>query len=586
MPVARLAALALVLAACVVQDPSKVMCYEDSDCHGHEVCGDDHICYGDPPKTAFEAELTPPLDRPDLAPCEQSFMATEQGDFVLEFAPTIEVSGRVVLTADPTTTVPAHLVFRRPSRIKGAPDYVVATDSIPDSANPDAASFSLRLVPTMPGETFTVTIYPDDTPNPDNVPTLAQKVPPYRQIGFAFEADAPGIVFPLGGESPTGLQKRITGRVIDSTLHPQTDFEVRAYGKFGPLDPVEVASSRDDTAGDGRFSIVVPAAWEDDFDVRITPRPGTAQPSILLKQVHIDDATAEKNLGDIVLPTYPAITPYWVPVSGQAPEGGLEPAVGARITLRTVLFEDVTRVITYEAQGAADEDGLAEVPLIPATAGQNRMYSYDVAPVANTPHRSIWGQTLEVGPTGGVLASGAILGPRVLLSGQVLDSLGLPLASVNVQVVPSVRLVAELELKSFDLSTVQFPSTASAGDGRFSVWVDPEILSIQAGYLVDFDPPADSLQPRWTLSDETRILGGDGQSQTLGEIWLPDPAYVRGTLTTAANEPVPGAEVRLYEVVNDLTACPDANPCQPPALLRAQGTTSEKGGVRLVLPRP
>jgi hypothetical protein len=273
-----------------------------------------------------------------------------------------------------------------------------------------------------------------------------------------------------------------------------------------------------------------------------------------------------------------------------APEGGLEPAVGARISLRTVLFEDDNRVVFYEAHGAADERGLAQVPLIPAAAGDNRLYRYDVAPVANTPHRSIWGEMLAVGPAGGVLAQGATLGARVLMSGQLRDSLGIALPDVGVQAAPSVRFTYELLGASspFDVSTVAFPSTTTSKDGRFSLWVDPEVVGVQAGYVLEFVPPADSLQPLWTSTGETRVAPDPSGGQVLGDIWLPDPAYVRGTLATPTSEPVPGAEIRLYEVIDDDVACATANApvCQAPAILRAQGTTNDQGGVRLVLPRP
>jgi hypothetical protein len=593
---ARLGALAIALAAtsaCVVQDPSlTVMCFHSSDCDKGEVCGDDHVCYGNPPATPFEALLTPPQDRPDLAPTELPFVATGQGDFVAAFAPSIAVSGRVVLSSDPSTTVAAHLVFRRPSRIKGAPDYVVSVDSTPGIADASAPSFTARLVPVLPGETYSVTIYPDDTRDPDNLDaeTLAQKAPPYRQIGFAFDADAPDLVFPLGAAT-----KKITGRVVDSTLaHPQPNLDVRAYGRFGPLDPVEVASSRGVTAEGGNtpgaFTIYVPAAWEDDFEVRITPRSDNPSPTVTLKKVHLPDSQAELALGDIVLPSYPAATTYQIPVQGEAPEGGLEAAVGARISLSTVLLEDAERVVSYEAQGAANERGLAQVELIPATTGQNRLYTFDVAPVANSPHRSIWGQSLEVGPAGGVLATGATLGARVLFSGQLHDAQGNPQADVNVQVAPSVRLTYELLAAAtpFDVSTVAFPSTTTADDGRFALWVDPDVLGVQAGYTLAFQPPADSLQPMWTTPGETLVAPDLSGGQELGDLYLPDPAYVRGTLTSPTNEPVAGAQIRLYETGDDALVCAavETSVCEAPALLRAQGTSDDKGSLRLILPRP
>ena len=80
----------------------------------------------------------------------------------------------------------------------------------------------------------------------------------------------------------------------------------------------------------------------------------------------------------------------------------------------------------------------------------------------------------------------------------------------------------------------------------------------------------------------------------LGDLWLPDPAYVRGTLYTttdeSANQPVGGAQIRLYQEMEDAAQCALVTPappvdCQVPAILRAQATADDDGHVRLVLPR-
>src|SRR6185436_11343702 len=116
-------------------------------------------------------------------------------------------------------SVAAHIVFRRPSRIKGAPDYVVTAESEPGVSDPEP-SFALQIVPTLPGETFTVTILPDDTLPIDQTHTVAQLAPPYRQLGFAFESDTHDVVFPLGSESPGGATKTIRGRVLTAETPP------------------------------------------------------------------------------------------------------------------------------------------------------------------------------------------------------------------------------------------------------------------------------------------------------------------------------------------------------------------------------
>ncbi len=597
MPVRRAQVLVLcaggaALAGCVVQDPTApIMCFDTADCDDGETCYDDRVCYGNPPAIPLMVEIAPPPDRLDLAPTEDAF--TPSGpEFQASFATPIEVSGRVVLGNDPSQPVPAQVVFRRPSRIPGAADYVVTVESHM-GVGPEGPSFTARLLPTQPGETYSVTIFPDDSVDVDSGETVAERAPPYRQIGFTFDADAPGIVFPLGGQSGAGAAKTISGRVLDALQRPVTGLGVRAYGRFGPLDPVEVASSRGATDAEGNFKIYVPVSWDDQFELRLTPLAGEALPTIVVRKVVAPDPPAASTtdldfaLGDLVLPSYPREVKFQVPVQGQAPQGGVEAAVGARVTLRTVLVSDIDHEITYETQGVADSNGFADVLLIPGTAGENRVYTYDLVPAAGTPHRSEWNLTLEVGPQNGVVGAGVTLARRVRFTGTLVDHQGLAAAGVAVRLAPSLRFSYEvLTGVAFDLTRVQFPAGITDPDGRFSLWVDPELLGIQAGYTIEFEPPEGSLLPRWATDEiipAPDLTGG----QELGGLWLPDAAYVRATVLSDIHEVVPAAHIRIYQVVEDQSVCSLYEPgdCVVPAILRAEGTADESGHIRIVLPR-
>jgi hypothetical protein len=75
----------------------------------------------------------------------------------------------------------------------------------------------------------------------------------------------------------------------------------------------------------------------------------------------------------------------------------------------------------------------------------------------------------------------------------------------------------------------------------------------------------------------------------LGEVTLPDAAYVHGRITGPDGEPVENAELKLYLVSTELVLCSEVAhapaSCPIPALLQGRNTSDSKGTVRLALPR-
>jgi hypothetical protein len=365
---------------------------------------------------------------------------------------------------------------------------------------------------------------------------------------------------------------------------------VRALGKFGPLDASEIASNEAATDKDGRFTLLLPVAWLDDFDIAMTPS-GPALPEVHLTGVHVDDPVdtqpVDLALPDLMLPSYPAPVAFDLPVFGTAPEGGTEFAIGATVTLSTVLVDQGNVRIVYRATAQIDSEGTASLMLVPGTLGQNRQYTLDVVPLPESDLSQVWGTTIEVGPSAGVLSGGPPLPLRALLTGQILDHLGVPAEGVKVRLSPSIKFIHDLAGTTVNLTDARWPETTTAADGRFSLWVDQSILGHVAAYSLQLEPPADSLLPYWSLEDIGVLTAASG-SLDLGELTLPDAAYGRATVKDAGGMPVPGARVSVYEIADNTVCQMFANDptCVAPAPLRAFGTAGDDGMLRIVLPRP
>jgi hypothetical protein len=578
-------------AGCVVEPGDRTRdCFKDKDCGGGEVCGDDRICYGNPPPGPLAVRIDAPGDL-GLPPAELEAMPAwnDQGYFDLRWTEAgelpVEISGRVVLAANPDVSVGARVVLRRLSRIPGGPDYVVTAESVA-GLGPDKASFSATVLPTRSGESYEVVIYPADS---GPAPTPAELAPPYRQQGFSFIEPSAKLTFPLGGQNAQGAEKRIRGRVKSAGGQPIAGLVVRAFGKFGPLDRTEVASNLARTDAQGQFSLRVPVAWLDQFDVLISPPSGTHQPEVRLYDVTVDDpvgqTSVELTLADTVLPAFPPPADFEMPVIGTAPEGGQEVVVGATVRLTTTLVESPSQSVTFRALAQVGPDGRATFKLIPGLPGAPRSYLLDVIPLPDAPYAQVWSESLAVG-SDGELALPAPLARRVVLTGQVLDEIGVPAGGVLVRLVPSPTFVFALADTPLDLTTARWPETITGADGRFSMWIDQNILDTQAAYTLHFEPTPDSLLPFMTVAD-VGALPDDTGTVDLAELWLPNPAYGRGTVRDPLGQPVAFATVFVYEPIDQSVACAKATgECRVPAPLRALAQTDEQGGFRLILPRP
>jgi hypothetical protein len=589
----RVVALVLLasLAGCLVQDPSsQPMCRKDDDCDQGEVCGLDHICYGNLPAAALSAIVSPPIERTDLAPTEiVDFTPSGLGSYSVSFADTIELAGRVVLTDHPEVSVAARMVFRRRSRLPGGPDLVITTTSAAGKVGSEP-SFRVQVPPSADAsEAFTVTIFPDDTPPVDDpgTPSPADLAPPYRRGGFVFNQSSTDMVIPLGGGDGAPGKKIISGRLLTAASLPLAGYDVRAYGRFSAADPLEVASSRGHTDVVGAFSVLVPAGWQDDFELRLTPPPDRALPTVVLPVVHVADPTSAApvvaSVGTIRLPLAPAAVPYVMQVAGAAPGGGTEALRDATVTLTTVILDSDDLVVTYQSTAVVDSEGDAALTLVPGTTIVPRDYLIDVVPPGDSEHQQIYARPISVGAPGSELTVDDVP-MRILVTGVLLDENGLPASGVAVTSLPTAAVADELAVDPVvPLARLVWPETVTDDRGRFALWLDQHLGEVTVGYELTFEPPVDSLLPRFTLDDLYPLADAAGRND-LAEVSLPAAAYAHGTIIDQDGVGVPGATIRVYLRAGTAEPCA-VKPCLSTAILLGQDVAGEEGTTRLALPR-
>ena len=587
------AVAALALGGCIEPGagPPQDMCQVQEDCPSGTVCGDDGICYGNPPALRLAAELRP-LSHPELARTEIEDLDIGADGRVgnAGFAPSVVLDG-VVKIADSGTAVGAQLTFSRPSRIDGAPDYVATTRAEGDRG------FKVRLVPSRGGELYEVTILPDRPAAPGGgQPAPAELAPPLK-TWITVSADTT-ITFALGDNQGEGM-KRITGRVISAVGAPEAGYIVQAYGTYNQGAKL-LASSIGTTDAEGDFSLLVPKSWDDLFDIVVAPAAGEARPMIVREAVEVLDPpgnlTPTPPLLDFVLPAnHPTASHYKIPVEGAASAGGTDPVKGAHVSVRTVLESRLAtrEVVTYETAGDTGDSGHVDLLLIPGAADRNRTYDVTVFPRATAAHGAVWSQEMAVGPGGGAtqVLPAILLPDRVRVTGTVVDAAGRPVEGLQVRARPSFLYMMQLSAGDRDrvLQLDVFPQVSTDPDGRFAVPLEPFLLSAvlpAARYDLELEPPLSSLAPRWSLDDLEPGL--ETPAVDAGTVALPPASHARGLVLGEDGAPVEGVEVRVY-IQPDPAICQalgDRGPCDPPARLGALTLSDADGLFRLALPAP
>ena len=611
-------ALALCASACIA-DPGSgdlKMCDETADCDSGngEVC-DDGVCWGDPPEgVTFAAVLVPPDDRTDLpVAVVPALSIADDGTIVgLSFPQAVTVSGRVLLACPdievdpdpvydcgPERSVGAQITIERASPFPGGPVLsrtIVAAGAV--GPGEDAFSF---LLPREAGVEYHITITPDEATGGDDI--APGELAPPRQITLSADGDQ-DVEWVLGDPDQLKTIRGCVENVVGDGA-PYAGMHVQALGRWSALSPLTRASSRSYTDDEGCFTLRVPIKMLDEFDIQVQPAPGAILPTLRLRGEFVRDPIEGELVEHViepalVMPTAPSPTSFRLPVEALGSAGGQEPVPGAAVRLTTVfpLPETETRDIevTYTAETVTSalesaEPGVAEVELYPGSE-ENRVYQVQVVPPPDSQVQSAFALEVPVGIGGsGQVLEAVTLSRRAALTGIAVTALGDPVASAPVQAGASSSLRLQVESEEVDaiLAQLQFPTATTDDEGLFLVWVDRELAGETATYDVDVSPaPFSSDAPSWTFEDIA--VPAEGESVELGQLVLPEASYARGLVRDRRDNPVIGAEVRIYQLGADdyctrVLDIGDAD-CVPPAHLRGIWASDESGAVKVVLPDP
>jgi len=589
-----------------IVDPEATQCSVDTDCDvvNGEVC-DKGICWGNPDNDLqFAALLVPPSGRDDIVPTEiLSLDVASDGTISnLVFGDYVTLAGRVILACqddsvpdlcDDSVSTSAKLFIHRKSRVLGGPRYTRTVDVAPSITSGNAA-FSIRLPRLQEGDDpYEITILPGDTTPDVGSVTPAMLAPPLKVTVDGLQNEL-GVEWRLGDPEEHVL---VAGRVLDAVGIGVSGLQVSAQGRWQLLSAMVDASSLATTDTDGIFTLYVPKDMQPLFDIVVKPEPGTFKPTLRATNIAIIEPKTPGTIvfvEDLRMPSHPTPVVFKLPIAGLDGTGTEIPVPGANVRLETTLPAESGTTATYVFQAATDENGVAEVRLIPG--GQtNRVYTTQViSPPAST-LASEFDLDVAVGPSDGTteVLDKVWLDHRIAVSGVVVNNDGIPIEGASVSAVVSNGLKLALSLADqTKVEGLQLPSVTTDVSGEFLLWLDPLLLDIAAGYDIEIVPPATSDAPHWSLNDVTFGTNANGyyENRELNNVTLPQASYARGAIVTSEGETIANAEVRLYQISTEYGICENAKlrggmPCVPPARPRGVWQADEHGAVWLIMPR-
>jgi len=611
------AAAALALPGCISKDPGPTamaaMCESSTDCDqaAGEVC-DEGVCWGDPPDSArFAALLVPPASRSDLSAAVLPLLSISSDGTVagLDFPEAAEIHGRVLLACPgegmpyvcgDDESVAAQIRIERAPSFTGGPASTRLIDAAP-AIGPGNDAFSF-LLPIDPDAEYRITIIPDDAVGGEAI--APGEIAPPRQITVTAESTQ-RFDWVLGDPAELKTIRGCVENVVgDGT--PYAGMSVVAFGRWTNLSELERASSRSITGADGCFELSVPRKMLDEFDITVAPPAGAVLPTITLRGEYVrDPAEGEQAVHTIdpplIMPIAPAPASFHLPLTGRGSNGDVEPVVGADVRFTTVFAppdpkETRDVEITFTAQavasGAESKDpGVAEVMLYPGDEA-SRSYLVSVVTPAASQLQSVYQREVMVGPGGN---DDAVLAPlnlerRTAVTGTAHDENDDPVVNAPMQARPSALFRQRLDHDALEQAVAELPlpTTTTDGSGGFVLWLDGLLVGEAAAYDIDVTPPLFSGAPSWSFP-EVAIPPSVKGSVDLGVKKLPGASFARAVVRDHRGEPVPDAEVDIYQLPPD-DYCTEMSlgegECEPAARLRGAWRSDEEGVVRVVLPDP
>ena len=588
---ASLTAAAVLLGGCLAENPPGLACVGGPPCPPESTCeGAD--CAGAPVGVAFAAELVAPQGRDNLPTRSEVpvIVFDQAGRATLAFERAVLVTGRVVPFQFEGVSVAARLTFVRRSLIPGREQAIVEANSVAGVGMADI-SYSV-LLPVGDGQTtYYVVVEPgvDNAPIVPGGPSAGAVLPPAHER-LELSADRGPVTFDvaLGGAS----YRWVVGLLRNAANEPVSGMRVHATNPRAGDEPARIASNRTLTDALGKYALIV--RGDTMVDLIFSPPEGTAMPTLTRSGVAverpIDSEGTEQQLEPVNLPPFRAAAPFRLAVFGEDSAGGRTPAVGATVFIETELEPDSddSDVVRFAATAIVDDEGIAELKLIPGTADRNRRYVTRIVSPADSPYSSRVHEDVDVGGGGdgaNLLMLDAPLPPRIYVTGTLLDFSGAPVDGASITVHPTGELRSELGAAGYaNLQAAGPADVLTQTDGGFFLYVDGDVdgANGKVAYDLRVTPLETSQQPGWTFAGHGLDAEGDGApAHDLGELTLPDRVLVDVAVVDVSGSAVPGATVHFYERPAD--ECATGN-CYAPSLLRARRTTDAAGRATLPLP--
>jgi len=182
------------------------------------------------------------------------------------------------------------------------------------------------------------------------------------------------------------------------------------------------------------------------------------------------------------------------------------------------------------------------------------------------------------------------LASRVALRGAVIDATGAPQPNATVTARPSLRFLWTLESapQAF-VAAIPAATAVTLDTGEFVLWVDAGVAEVAGNYDLVIEPPTTARAPTYVDAGVDIAGAPTPDAISLGEIVLPDAAFVHGRIVGPDGVAVENAELRLYLIASEALLCTQVAhaplSCPIPAQIQARNTSDAKGTFRLTLAR-
>ncbi|MES1206565.1 MAG: hypothetical protein ABUS79_11575 [Pseudomonadota bacterium] len=479
----------------------------------------------------------------------------DAGPLVLIADNTVMINGSVVeaaALATPSLAPNAHVSATLPSLLPGQTNIQFQTDLV-------AFKFTVGVSQRLIGKQAMLWLKPDaKTPAQPPVPFVAV-LDPTMTLEFPRSAD----------------MLVVRGFLHDSLDAPEMGFVARAY--FGDT----VVSNAVTTDEAGQFQLLIaptalPAGAEGKVRIEFTPSSRDEDyPRFVTELIALASSGANVKPRTFRLPAFPTAAPLRFKIEAGYPMTDTISMADFTVRFRTQIPNPPDGTAIYEREARTLDDGEVQVPLIPGTVAEPRMYEISVVPPPDSPFAVKCSPQVAVTTVGNSQQPQYMtlsLAAKVALAGTVRGHDGALAVGSSVTATPVATGSA-------------CPNTAAPGPvkattdrtGAYRMLVDP------GTYLLDIDPAAESPLPHLTESAASAFVVAP-EVPTNHDVVLPAAEVVEGDLYAQDGAPLASAGIKIFEVLCHGDTCAGAGRIAP--AVRAQTLTDAKGHFRALLPLP